>query len=65
MEPATENIDGTLVETHSFSHEVEHSVRWDYLAGIVLVGVIGAFIVRSRGGDDEVVPDFGGRDDTE
>jgi Zn-dependent membrane protease YugP len=42
MKPAPENVDGQLVETHEFSHAVEHQVNWSHflLAGVVLVAVV-------------------------
>lgn len=31
-EPLPENVDGVIKETHSFNHEVSHSVNWGYVA---------------------------------
>ena len=41
MKPAPENVDGRLVETHEFSHVVEHRVNWSHvlLAVVVLVAI--------------------------
>lgn len=51
--PLPENIEGKLVETHSFDHEIHHSVRWDYLAGIVVVTIVLALLAKKWPTDRE------------
>ena len=42
MKPDPENVSGKLVESHEFSHAVEHQVNWSHvLLAIVLVYAIG------------------------
>ena len=38
MRPDPENVSGTLVESHEFTHSVEHQVNWShFLFAIVLI----------------------------
>ena len=38
MKPQPENIDGRVVESHEFTHSVEHQVNWSHvLLAVVLV----------------------------
>lgn len=39
MRPAPENVDGQVIESHEFSHSVEHQVNWSHvlLAAVVLL----------------------------
>ena len=41
MKPDPENVSGKLVESHEFSHAVEHQVNWSHalLAVVVLVAL--------------------------
>lgn len=36
MNPAPENVEGRLVESHEFVHSVEHQVNWSH----VLIGLV-------------------------
>jgi len=39
-DPLPENVDGQIVEKHTWNHEIEHSIQWDYvLLAIAAVGV--------------------------
>lgn len=42
MKPKPENVDGKLVESHEFSHAVEHHVNWSHflLAMVALVAIL-------------------------
>jgi hypothetical protein len=55
MKPAPENVDGRLVETHEFSHAVEHQVNWSHflLAAVVLVAIFKLAPAAARMADSE------------
>lgn len=59
MRPAPENVEGKLVESHEFSHAVEHHVNWSHflLAMVAFVAIfkLGPVAVQVAGA--------GGRDD--
>ena len=41
MKPAPENVEGQKVESHEFSHAVEHQVNWSHvLLAFVLIYAI-------------------------
>lgn len=54
MKPDPSNVEGRVVESHEFSHSVEHSVNWSHvLAALVLLYAIwrlGPLLAQS---DDE------------
>ena len=59
MKPAPENVEGQKVESHEFSHAVEHKVNWSHvlLAGVVLITVwklapVAVEVAGSGGRDD-------------
>ena len=41
MNPSTENIEGKVVESHEYTHAIEHAVNWSHvlLAVVVLVSI--------------------------
>jgi len=41
MNPSTENIEGKVVESHEYTHAIEHAVNWSHvlLAAVVLVSI--------------------------
>lgn len=43
-DPLPENVDGSIVEKHTWNHEVRHSVQWDYVL-LALVGLLVAWFV--------------------
>jgi hypothetical protein len=56
MKPDPENVSGKLVESHEFSHSVEHQVNWShFLLAIVLIYAIAKLgpVVASAGGNRE------------
>jgi hypothetical protein len=40
-DPLPENVDGSIVEKHTWNHEVRHAVQWDY----VLLALLGLLVV--------------------
>jgi hypothetical protein len=42
MKPDPENVSGKIVESHEFSHAVEHQVNWSHvlLAFVVVYGIM-------------------------
>jgi hypothetical protein len=59
MNPSTENIEGQVVESHEYTHAIEHKVNWSHvlLAVVVLVSVfkLGPVVaeIGSSGGRDD------------
>lgn len=43
-DPLPENVDGSIVEKHTWNHEVRHSVQWDYVL-MALVALLVAWFV--------------------
>lgn len=56
MKPDPSNVDGKLVETHEFSHSVEHQVNWSHFlfALVILVALwkLGPAVTAAAGSED-------------
>lgn len=53
-DPLPENVDGSIVEKHTWNHEVRHSVQWDYVLLAVVALLVAWFVfVKSDGADVE------------
>ena len=49
-DPLPENLDGSIVEKHTWNHEVSHSVQWDYVLIVLAALAIAWFLfVESDG----------------
>lgn len=46
-DPLPENVGGSIVEKHSWNHEVQHSVQWDYVL-MALVALLVAWFLFVR-----------------
>lgn len=57
-DPLPENVDGSIVEKHTWNHEVRHSVQWDYVL-LALVGLLVVWFVFVESGGSDVVDEEG------
>lgn len=55
--PLPENVDGSIVEKHTWNHEVQHSVQWDYvLMALAALLVVWFLFVRPEGPEAPAAP---------
>ena len=46
-EPLPENIDGHVLEQHTWNHNIDHSIRWDYVL-LAVAAVVVAYLLFGR-----------------
>lgn len=55
--PLPENVDGRIVEDHRYIHNVDHSVRWDYVLGVLVVLLVAWLLFGGSSGSTSDVDD--------